>query len=115
MKMRHVTISTAKFDESVNFYQTFCGLTIQREMNQPGHHIIFLANAEGETCIELIETPDVPYKGTGISIGFEVGDVPAYHRAQEDKGFCPTPIFSPNPHVQFFFVEDPNGLEIQFI
>ena len=115
MKMKHVTISTAKLQESVNFYETFCGLNIQRKIDQPGHNIVFLANAEGETCVELIEAPDAPYQGAGISIGFKVDDVPAYHRAMEEKGFCPTPIFSPNPQVKFFFVEDPNGLEIQFI
>jgi lactoylglutathione lyase len=115
MKMKHVTISTAKLQESVNFYETFCGLTVQRRLENPGHNIVFLANGEGETCIELIEAPDAAFKGTGISIGFEVEDVPAYHKAMEDKGFNPTPIFSPNPHVKFFFVEDPNGVEIQFI
>ena len=69
MKMKHVTISTAKLQESVIFYETFCGLTIQRKIEQPGYNIVFL----------------------------------------------PTPIFSPNPHVKFFFVEDPSGVEIQFI
>ena len=115
MKMRHVTISTAKLQESVNFYEGICGLTVQRRMDNPGHTIVFLANGEGETAIELIESPDAPFKGAGISIGFQVDDVTAYHKALEEKGFCPTPIFSPNPHVKFFFVEDPNGLEIQFI
>lgn len=115
MKMKHVTIHTAKLEESVNFYKTFCGLTVQRDLNNPGHHIVFLANAVGETCVELIEAPDAAYKGSGISIGFEVGNVVAYHRTMEEKGFNPTPIFSPGPGTQFFFVEDPNGLEIQFI
>ena len=115
MKMRHVTISTSKLQESVNFYEAFCGLTVQKKVAQPGHNIVFLANAAGETCIELLEVPDAPFKGTGISIGFEVDDVLAYHKALEDKGLMPTPIFSPFPHVKFFFVEDPNGVEIQFI
>ena len=54
MKMKHITISTAKLQESVNFYEAFCGLTVQRKIEQPGHNIVFLANGEGETCVELI-------------------------------------------------------------
>lgn len=114
MKMKHVTIYTAKMEESMNFYQAICGLTIQRELTDHGH-IVFLANGEGETCVELIENTDGAYKGSGISMGFQVEDVDAYREAMEAKGFLPTPMFSPNPHVKFFFIEDPNGLEIQFI
>lgn len=114
MKLAHVTIYTAKLEESVSFYENFCGLKVQQEMKEPSH-IVFLANGEGETAIELIENADAAYKGNGISMGFHVDDVTAYHKFLEEKGFMPTPIFSPNPHVKFFFVEDPNGLEVQFI
>lgn len=114
MKLEHVTIYTAKMEESMNFYQAICGLTIQHEMKVP-YHIAFLANAAGETAVELIENVDAAYKGNGISMGFHVDDVEAYHKALEAKGFLTTPIFSPNPNTKFFFVEDPNGLEIQFI
>ena len=115
MKMAHVTIHTAHMEDSMSFYQNICGLKLVNEMKGGPMHIAFFANSEGETAVELIEAPDTAYKGSGISIGFHVDDVAAYHRTLEEKGYNPTPIFSPNPNVQFFFVEDPNGLEVQFI
>lgn len=115
MKMAHVTIHTAKMEDSLNFYQGICGLKVVHEMKGGPMHIAFLKNEEGETAVELIEAPDAAYKGSGISIGFHVDDVVAYHKTLEEKGYNPTPIFSPNPNVKFFFVEDPNGLEVQFI
>ncbi len=33
----------------------------------------------------------------------------------EEQGFRPGPMISPNPHARFFFVKDPNGVDIQFI
>lgn len=115
MKFAHVTIHTAKMEESLNFYQNICGLKVVHEMKGGPMHIAFLKHEEDGTAVELIEAPDAAYKGSGISIGFYVDDVKAYHQALEEKGFNPTPLFSPNPNVTFFFVEDPNGLEVQFI
>lgn len=114
MKMEHVTIHTRKLDESVNFYKTFCGLSVQAEL-KGDINIVFLANATGETCVELIENPDAKPVGDSISMGFHVDDVAAYHKMLEDKGMSPSPIISPNPKTRFFFVEDPNGFNIQFI
>ena len=31
------------------------------------------------------------------------------------KGFQASEIVSPNPSVRFFFVNDPNGVQIQFV
>ena len=65
MKMRHVTIHTAKLEESVKFYEEIAGLKIQAELRGKGpHDIVFLANDEGETCVELLEDPDTEVKGT---------------------------------------------------
>lgn len=114
MKMEHVTIQTNKYEESINFYKAICGLEIQRQF-EGDTKITFLANAAGETCIELIDNPHAKPVGDCISVGFHVDDVVAYHKALEAKDMHPTPIISPNPTVKFFFVEDPNGLNIQFI
>jgi len=117
MKMEHITIKTALLEESVAFYQKYAGLEIQMEMHGKGpYDIVFLANAKGETCVELIETKDEAYNGTaGLSIGFHVDDVEAYRNEIEAEGLEPTPMISPNPAVKFFFVKDPNGIDIQFI
>lgn len=116
MKMEHITIHTIKLNDSIAFYQDIVGLKIQKDFrNTPGPSIVFLADKEGEPCIELIESTGILYSGTGISIGFHVDDVEAFQKELKEKGLNPTDIISPNPMVKFFFVQDPNGVTIQFL
>lgn len=116
MKMQHITIHTPKLDESVKFYEEIVGLKVVQELRGKGpHDIVFLANAEGETCVELLEDTEQPYGGSGLSIGFKADDVEACREALIAQGLQVTPMIQPNPHVQFFFTKDPNGVEIQFI
>lgn len=103
MKMKHITINTACMDESVKFYQEITALTVQSNFrNGAGMNIVFLANAEGETCVELIENKETPYKGEGLSIGFDAGDVDAKYEELKAAGFNLSPMLSPNPNVKFF-------------
>lgn len=116
MKMAHVSIFSKCIDESVTFYQDIVGLKIAVDMRaNAAHPIVFLANAAGETCVEIIGEPTNAYQGSGISIGFETDDVEAKRAEVEALGYNPGPMISPNPHAKFFFIQDPNGVGIQFI
>ena len=116
MKMAHVTIFSKCIDESVAFYQDIVGLTMMRDMrDNAAHPIAFLANAAGETCVEIVGEADKAYQGSGISMGFAVEDVEAKRAELEAAGYNPGPMISPNPHAKFFFIQDPNGVGIQFI
>lgn len=116
MKMAHVTIFSKCFDESIAFYQEIVGLKIAADLrSHPDHPIIFLANAAGETCVEIIDEPASAYEGHGISMGFETDDVEAKRAEMEEKGYNPSPMFSPNPFTRFFFIQDPNGVGVQFV
>ena len=115
MKMVHVTIYTGCLEESIKFYEDVVGLKIQNDLRQFGEKIVFLAKDAGDTQVELIDDPEKAYKGSGISMGFHVDDVEAKREEVLAKGLNPTPIITPNPHVKFFFVEDPNGVTVQFI
>lgn len=116
MKMVHVTIMTKCLEESVAFYQNCADLSIQMDMRENTEHpIVFLANEAGDTCIELLGNPDMAYSGNGISIGFATEDICMEHAKKEELGLKPGPVISPNPHTQFFFINDPNGVQIQFI
>ena len=76
----------------------------------------FLAAEEGGCSVELIAAEEASaYAGGGISLGFHTGDVEARRAALAEQGLDPSPITSPNPHVKFFFVRDPDGVQIQFI
>lgn len=114
--MNHVTIQCADLDKSIKFYEEVVGLHIVGDLRGKGpKNIVFLAKNDGETNVELIDSPEASYQGEGISIGFGCDDVEGYREKLAAEGYNPTPIISPNPHVKFFFVKDPDGLNIQFI
>ncbi|MDO4518519.1 MAG: VOC family protein, partial [Bacillota bacterium] len=76
---------------------------------------VFLNNGDGETNVELIEDLDNEYMRQGISMGFQVSEVENYREELIAKGYKASPIIAPNPKTKFFFVKDPNGVDIQFI
>ena len=116
MKMLHVTIRTDKFDKELKFYQEVIGLKIINDMRPMGLNMIFLADNEGETEIEIIETPGATNAGNeNLSIGFKTENVVEKREEMMAMGMDTTPMVRPNPHVQFFFVKDPAGVNIQFM
>ena len=114
-KMLHVTIQTNRFEEEIAFYEKEVGLTLQRDM-RPKKALVFLANAEGDTCVEVLRNPEAEQSGNpNLSIGFQADDVTAKREALIAAGYEVTPMISPMPEVQFFFVKDPAGVNVQFI
>lgn len=115
MKLAHVTIMTNCIDQSVEFYEKIVGLTIQRDMrDQPEHAVVFLADAAGDTCIELGANPN-PYQGEGLFLGFAVEDAEAQQTKMRELGLEPGEMVFPNPHAKFFLIQDPNGVTVQFV
>lgn len=115
MKMLHVTIQTSKFESEIGFYEKEVGLTIQRDM-RPMKDLVFLANGEGETCVEVLNNPDAVDAGNqNLSIGFKTEDVEKKREELAAAGYEVTPMISPMPEVKFFFVTDPAGVRVQFI
>lgn len=115
MFMQHVTIYTTQLDASVAFYQDVIHLQVVSD-RRPHAPMVFLANQKGETEVELIETPpERAYTGSGLAVGFCTDDVEAEHARLAGLGLAPTDIISPAPGVQFFFVKDPSGVQVQLI
>ena len=116
MKMLHVTIQTCRFEEELKFYQEIAGLAITRDMRPMGREMVFLANAEGETEIEIIGNPGAADAGNEyLSVGFRTEDVEAKREELVAMGLEASPMVSPNPHVKFFYVKDPAGVRVQFM
>ncbi len=114
--MVHVTINTRDLEGSMAFYEEVLELERVRELSTgTGHRIVFLSDSGGGTQVELIEDRENAYAGSGISIGFYTEDVKAKREELVKKGFEPTPIHSPAPDVKFFFLPDPNAVQIQLI
>ena len=117
MKFCWTTIMVNSMDESLKFYEEIVGLKLNRRFDAgPGKEIAFLG--EGETQVELIRDESIEKVNIGedISMGFEVKSVEEMMKFLKGKGIeiASGPI-QPNPHIQFFYVKDPNGLNIQFV
>ncbi len=117
MKFIWTTLTVKNMDESLAFYQDVIGLVLQRKMpGGPGMEIAFLG--DGETQVELIcaESKSNVAFGPDISLGFEVESLDQMLAFVQEKDI---PVLAgpvqPNPHVRFFYIQDPNGLKIQFV
>lgn len=112
MKMQQVTIFVSNAEKSVEFYREITKLEIQVDMRAHGGPV-FLGDDMEATKIELIERPGATYEPTAISVGFAAEDVHAEYERLKELGYNPTDMVSPAPGVNFFFVKDPDGLDIQ--
>jgi lactoylglutathione lyase len=116
MQIAHTTIMVKDLNESVSFYQDILGLRIVRDLrDQPDHAIVFLSDDTGSVNIELVHTAGRLYYGGGISIGFRTDDLDAAFVRMQELGYKPGSVISPNPRTSFFFIKDPDGLDIQII
>lgn len=111
------TIHVKDMEQSVKFYEEIVGLTIDRRYPAgPGREIVFLG--EGSTKVELICDKSHPAGDDfgDISIGFEVQSVDKMVEFVKGKGIkIHRDIYKPNPNIKFFYIKDPNGLDIQFV
>ena len=116
MKLLHVTIQTSRFEEEIAFYREIAGLSIERDMRPAGRSMVFLSDAAGDTCIEIIGAPGAAAcNAPDLSIGFKTEDAPALRERLLGLGLECTPMIEPGPGVRFFFTKDPAGLRVQFM
>ena len=115
MKFIQATIRTAAFEEEIRFYQEIAKLTIVRDA-RPGRQMVFLADAPGDTCVEILEEADAAESGgKNLSIGFLTKDADAMRADLQAKGLEVTEMIQPSVTARFFFVKDPAGVSVQFL
>ena len=117
MRFCWASINVKNISESVRFYQEIIGLDIIRKINpNPEMEITFLGS--GETQIELIwnaKNRETNY-GKDISLGFEVESVDKMMLFLKEKRVTiHSGPFQPNPAIKFIYIQDPDGLKIQFV
>lgn len=110
------TMHVKNLDESIRFYETFAGLSVNRRFEaRPGVEIAFLG--DGGTQLELIDAGDGDSypESDQISIGFSTDSVDDKIREFKEAGIeiYREPV-QPNPHIRFFYVKDPSGISVQF-
>ena len=117
MKFCWCTITVKNMETSLKFYQEIVGLPLNRRFAAgPGTEICFLG--EGETKVELIcgAAHKTFNGGTGISLGFEVKSLDEKIKFIREKGLAvESGPYQPNPHLKFFHIKDPDGVNVQFV
>jgi len=111
------SIYVKDMNESVEFYTKILGLSLDKRYTpMPGYEIAFLG--KGETKFELmcnqndLDVAFTHYSSTGFQIE-SVEEMLEHLKANNIKIVMEP--FSPNPHLEFFFIEDPNGYRIQLV
>ena len=115
MQLMLTTIHVNDLEESLEFYQNVLNLAeVKRLSPRPGVEISFLQDEGG--MIELIAGEEATKDESRVSIGFEVEDMEAVIEELEAKGVdvLRGPIKTTNG-TKLLFIEDPNGVEIEFI
>jgi len=117
MKFCWSTLTVRDMAASLWFYQEIVGLEIDNRMQVGnGTEIVFLG--KGDTKVELIchQGKKETDMGKDISLGFEVPSLDRQLALVQEKGIAVTSgPYQPNRFVRFFYVQDPDGLSIQFV
>lgn len=117
MKFCWTTLHVTNIEKSLVFYQDFLKLPLlQRFRPSDGIEIAFLG--KGETQVELIHyTEQQKVTPTSdISLGFEVSSLDDMEDRMKIFGYEKnSERIQPNPHLQFLFLQDPDGFTIQLV
>lgn len=117
MKFTFTTTQVTDLEDSIRFYEDVIGLKLAKRFPAgPDTEIAFMADGPAE--LELIchkNQPPAEY-GEFPSLGFQVDDLDVALAQVKEKG---VPIIAgpiqPNPSTRFFFIHDPDGLQLEII
>ena len=122
-KAIHSMIRVLDEERSVRFYETAFGLTSAERLDFESFTLVYLSNDQASFELELTINKDRtdPYNlGDGYGhLAFCVDDLDAEHARLGAAGYSPRKIvdFKPGDEViaRFFFVQDPDGYEIEVL
>lgn len=118
MEFCWITLNVNDLEESLKFYHELLGLSVFSRFKAGEDTEIAMLGEEDKPKIELIDNKNIdnPINAEGISIGFEVDSLDRTMKYLKDKGIAiERGPFSPNPSIRFFFINDPNGIDIQLV
>lgn len=117
MKFLWCTINVKDMEASLKFYQDVIGLKVLRRY-RPAAEVEIAFLGEGETQVELIHNTNIQdvKHGSHISLGFETESISQLIQVFKEKGIqVESGPFEPNPKIAFFYIQDPDGVKIQFV
>lgn len=115
-KLLWVTLKVSDLERSLAFYNGLLHLEVAARFGDEHHQIVMLGEAQGPK-VELICEPgaSIQNPGNGVSVGLEVEEIDKLVDQCKERGCSVTGPISPNPHIRFFFVQDPDGYTVQLI
>ena len=117
MKFKFATIHVKELEESIRFYEDILGMkTARRFPAGPNMEIAFMADGPAE--IELIcdKGAEPPAYGEWPSLGIATEDLDRAMVDMKAKGVnIVSGIIQPNPNTRFFFIHDPDGVNLEII
>lgn len=118
MKLAWVTIYVNNIEESLKFYNEVLGLKVAERFNTPDGTEFLMLGENEESKIELIYSPNKgnakPSEDMSIGLFVESQEIAMENMKKNNIEIIRGPI-APNSSVSFFFVNDPNGYEIQLV
>ncbi len=116
MSILWTTVRINDMDGTLAFYERTLGLVpAARYQASPSVEIAMLG--DGETKLELLcDSTRTAAKVQEVSIGFTINKkIEDKKKELESLGYHPTEIKSPYPGLGYVYVEDPNGIRVQFV
>lgn len=115
MKLNYITIMVRDINKSMDLYCGLLSLKIIKEINLPQGRIVFIADQEGDTMLELIQfeqSEKVAVSGMVMSFLAKKPLAELKLKAQE-MGYITSDILSGSLKPAHFTVIDPDGLIVE--
>lgn len=111
-----ITLHVSDMKNSLAFYQGILGMELANSVSGGPVTINFM-KTDSDLLLELISVPNerVEHPGNGVSFGLEVADITATLTALKDAAIPVSDPVSPNPMYRFYFLQDPDGYNIQLV
>ncbi len=116
MKLNFITFMVRDIKKSSAFYQELAGLQVVRRISPEDGEIVFLANEEGDTMLELVEfekAEKITTKGMFMSFSADT-ELEKLREKAIALGYSPSEIFDKGPKPTYFNVPDPDGVIVEF-
>jgi catechol 2,3-dioxygenase-like lactoylglutathione lyase family enzyme len=117
MKIDFLTVYTIDIDKSIDFYQHILDFKVGRRFTPgTGVEIVFLDDQHGHQIEFIKDIKELPYSGSGLSLGFYVKDIKktAAHLESHKVEILYGPL-TLDSGVKLLHARDNNGLELGFV
>lgn len=115
-QLSHICFGTTDIEGTIAFYQNTFGFEVAHEFRNAKNELygVFL-RVGGDTYLEFFKTQEDISIGTQLRhICFAVEDIHEAASELATKGFSPKVMEGKTDHILHFWIEDPNGIRIEF-